>query len=122
MTALTQTLRSRVLEPVSTAIMLSLINAQHVLAAGISTNNIPDTGGSGNVEGAATAVINAILNILGLIAVVVIVLAGLRLIIGGADEGQREKARNTVLYAVIGLILVLFAKAIVQFVADEFQT
>lgn len=120
MKSLLSNCRSKFVTPVSTAIMLMFIDAQHALAGTIGT--IPETGGNGNVEGAATTIIDAILNLLGLIAVVVIVIAGLRLIVGGADEAQREKARNTILYAVIGLIIVLFAKAIVQFVADKFQT
>lgn len=83
----------------------------------------PDTGGgNGSVEDVGVRIINAILNLIGLIAVVVIVIAGVRLVVGGVDDGQREKARNAVLYAVLGLLLVLFAKAIVQFVVDEFQT
>lgn len=103
----------------STALMLSMAGAQHAFAGVFGP--IPDTGGGGDVEAAATSIIDAILNILGIIAVIVIIIAGLRLIVGGADEAQREKARNTVLYAVIGLILILFAKAIVQFVADNFS-
>jgi ABC-type transport system involved in cytochrome bd biosynthesis fused ATPase/permease subunit len=65
-------------------------------------------------------VIFGILTFLGIIAVLIIVIAGIRLIIGGADEGQREKARDSILYAVIGLIVILLAGAIVQWVEDTF--
>ena len=101
----------------SEAFFLSLAGAHHALA---DFGEIPDTGGGDNIHGALTNVINTVLTFLGIIAVLVIVIAGIRLIVGGADEQQREKARNAVLYAVIGLILVLLAGAIVKFVNDNF--
>ena len=104
----------------TTAFMLTLASAQHARAEVFGPS--PDTGGDGDIHGAGTAIVDSILNVLGLIAVIVIVIAGVRLIIGGSDEAQREKARNTVLYAVLGLILVLFAKAIVAYVADNFTS
>lgn len=78
-------------------------------------------GGPGDLRQAIIDVLNAVLMFLGIIAVVVIVIAGIRLIIGGADEGQREKARNAILYAVIGLIVVFLASAIVNFVGGLFS-
>lgn len=98
--------------------MLALASAQNALA--VDFGEIPDTGGGGDIHQAITDVIFGILTFLGIIAVLVIVVAGIRLIVGGADEGQREKARNMVLYAIIGLILILLAGAIVQWVQDTF--
>jgi len=111
------TTATRLARRTSEAFVLSLAGAQHALA---DFGAIPDTGGGTDVHDALTSVIQTVLTFLGIIAVLVIVVAGIRLIIGGADEQQREKARNAVLYAVIGLILVLLAGAIVNFVADNF--
>lgn len=108
----------------STALLISMIGARHCLAGNVF-GPTPDTGGgggNGNIEDVGIRIINAVLNLIGIIAVLVIVIAGVRLIIGGADDGQREKARSAIIYAIIGLILVLFAGAIVQFIADKFQT
>ena len=81
---------------------------------------IPDVTGTGttDLQAALIRVVQYILGFLGIIAVIVIVVAGIRLIIGGADEGQREKARNAILYAVIGLVIVLLASAIVNFTVN----
>ena len=102
----------------SNGVLLSIISVQNALA--VDLGDIPDTGGGSDIHGALTKVIEQILTFLGIIAVLVIVIAGIRLIVGGADEGQREKARNAILYAVIGLIVILLAGAIVRWVADNF--
>ena len=61
-------------------------------------------------------VVNTALNLLALLAAVVIIIAGIRLIFSMGDEEGKETAKKTILYAVIGLIIVLLAKAIVTFV------
>ena len=55
----------------------------------------------------------------GAIAVVIILLAGLRFITSqGSPEGT-TKARNTILYALIGLVVCVLAFTIVNFVLDS---
>lgn len=103
---------------VSSSVLLSVISVQNALA--VDLGDIPDTGGGTDIHQGLTSVIEKILTFLGIIAVLVIVVAGIRLIIGGAEEAQREKARNAILYAVIGLIVILLAGAIVRWVADNF--
>jgi len=112
------TLLTRFTRRTSDALLLTAISAQHALAANLG--DIPDSGGStDDLPGAIEAVIQFILFLLGSIAVLVIVIAGVRLVVTGGDEGEREKARNAVLYAVVGLVVVLLASAIVNFVAQN---
>jgi hypothetical protein len=54
--------------------------------------------------------------IIGIIAVVMIIIGGFRYIISDGDSGKITVARNTIVYALIGLILVAFAQIIVKFV------
>ena len=98
---------------------VSLLSASHAFAnTGIGA--IPNVG-KGNIEirTAVMDILRAFLNLMALAAVVVIVIAGIRLVIGGQDEGQREKAKNTIIFAVIGLIVILLASAIVNFVVNN---
>lgn len=112
-----KTLLPRLFRRSTEAVMLSAIGVQHVLAANIG--DVPDTGGPGDLAGALQSVINFIMLLLGSIAVLVIVIAGVRMIVGGGDEGERSKARDAIIYAVVGLIIVLIASAIVNFVANN---
>lgn len=60
-----------------------------------------------------------ILDLLGIIAVVFIIIAGIRLIVSQGEEEQKEKAKKTILYVIIGLIVILLARVLVGFVVGE---
>lgn len=61
-------------------------------------------------------ILQIIFGILGAVAVLMIVIGGLRFISAQGNPQEVAKARNTVLYAVIGLIIMLAAEGIVSFV------
>lgn len=61
-------------------------------------------------------VVNILLFIAGVISVVVIVVAGLRFVLSSGDPGAASKARNTIIYAVVGLTVSIMAYAIVNFI------
>jgi hypothetical protein len=75
---------------------------------------------AGNTAGDFTELIKKIINILlflvGAIAVIMIIIGGLRYVISGGDQGQITGAKNTILYAVIGLVVAVLAYAIVNWV------
>ena len=73
----------------------------------------------GNVRGAVTTIMIYVLNFLALVAVVVVVIAGIRLIVSQGEEEAKEKAKKTIIYALIGLVVVLFARVIVGLVTVE---
>ena len=61
-------------------------------------------------------IINAIIVILGIVAVIVIIVGGVQYMTSNGDAGKVQKAKNTILYAAIGLIICVLAAAIVNFV------
>jgi len=65
-------------------------------------------------------ILKTVLDYLALIAVVIIVIAGLRLIVSQGDEEAKEKSKKTILYVIIGLLVIFFARAIVTFVLTFF--
>ncbi len=65
-------------------------------------------------EGVLTRIIYIISLIIGIVAVIMIIIGGLRFITGGNNPQEVEKARNTIIYAIAGLIIALLAQAIVQ--------
>lgn len=65
-------------------------------------------------------VVNILLFILGAIAVIMIVIGGIRYSTSNGDTGSIKTAKDTILYSVIGLIVAIMAYAIVNFVIDSF--
>lgn len=61
-------------------------------------------------------VINVMLYAAGIIAVIMIVIGGINYAISSGDNAKVVSAKNTVLYAVVGLIIAALAYAIVNFV------
>lgn len=67
-------------------------------------------------------VINTILVVLGMIAVIMIIIGGIRYTTSNGDSGSTKSAKDTILYAVIGLVVAILAFAIVNFVVAAFST
>ena len=73
-------------------------------------------GGNSDLKGNIQTIINAIIGILGIVAVIVIILGGVQYMTSTGDAGKVKKAKDTILYGVIGLIICALAAAIVNFV------
>lgn len=63
--------------------------------------------------------INIFSIVVGVIAVIMIIVGGLKYITSSGDSGNVTSAKNTILYAVIGLVIVALAQVIVRFVLGE---
>jgi len=80
------------------------------------------TGGAktSNLSTAIKTVVNTLLFVIGVIAVIMIVIGGLKYTTSNGDSNQVTSAKNTILYAVIGLIVAIMAYALVNFVIKSF--
>lgn len=58
--------------------------------------------------------------IIGAISVLMIIIGGFRYVVSGGDSAGVEGAKNTILYAVIGLVVTILAQTIVVFVISRF--
>lgn len=65
------------------------------------------------------SVINLLSAIVGVIAVVMIIVGGLRYITSGGNDTSVTSAKNTILYAIIGLIIVALAQVLVRFTLSK---
>lgn len=68
---------------------------------------------SGSIRQVILKIVSTALSYVALLAVIMVIIAGIRLVASQGEEEQKEKARKTVLYVVIGLIVILLAKGIV---------
>ena len=75
-----------------------------------------DPSGTGSLQNLITKVINIFSIIVGVIAVIMIIVGGLKYITSGGDSSNVSGAKNTIIYAIIGLIVVALAQFIVRFV------
>jgi hypothetical protein len=65
--------------------------------------------------------INIFSVVVGIMAVVMIIIGGVKYITSGGDAGNVTGAKNTILYAIIGLVVVALSQVIVQFVLGSFN-
>ena len=66
-----------------------------------------------------TRLINTMIFIVGTVAVLMMVIGGLRYVLSGGDASQTKSAKDTILYSIIGVVIALMAYAIVNFVVVE---
>ena len=75
---------------------------------------------TGEGKNSFTTVIKNVINIfsivVGAVSVIMIIIGGFRYVISNGDSNGVSGAKNTILYAIVGLVIVLFAQVIVRFV------
>lgn len=76
----------------------------------------PGTGTSSNFQTLLVAILNSIIGIIGLVAVIFVITGGVQYITSSGDAGKALKAKNTILYASIGIAICALAFAIVNWV------
>jgi type IV secretory pathway VirB2 component (pilin) len=83
----------------------------------INTDTIPETvkGGPG-VNQLITNIVNILIYTAGIASVIVIIVGGIMYIVSGGNETSTKRAKDAILYAIIGLVISLGAFAIVNFV------
>jgi hypothetical protein len=72
------------------------------------------------VEGPAQTVISVLLIAIGIVSVIMIIIGGIRYTLSNGDASQIKSAKDTILYAIIGLIVAMLAYSIVNFVVGRF--
>jgi uncharacterized membrane protein len=87
---------------------------------GVALGGAADCGDPAATQGQVMAVVRTAINILslivGVIAVIMIIVGGLKYITSAGDSNNTTSAKNTILYAIIGLVIVVSAQLIVRFV------
>jgi len=63
-------------------------------------------------------IINALLWFIGIIGVIMLIVGGIRYILSAGNSAQVTAAKNTILYALIGIVIAVLALVIVNFVID----
>ncbi len=75
-------------------------------------------GAAVNLNEMIKVILNTVFGVVGIVAVVMIVIGGVNYTTSQGDSQKVQKAKNTIMYGIIGLIIVLLAFAIVNFVLN----
>lgn len=84
----------------------------------LNVNGLPHTQAT---HGEVQLVLNIIIGIIGALSLLFITIGGFRYILSQGDPQGVSKAKGTVLYALIGLVVAIIAEAIVAFVIKGIQ-
>ncbi|MGH7195928.1 MAG: hypothetical protein ACREGA_04085 [Candidatus Saccharimonadales bacterium] len=77
------------------------------------------TGSGINLSSVAKSIVNVLSIIVGIVAVIMIIVGGLKYVVSAGDAQAASGAKNTILYAIIGLIIAVLAQIIVHFVLNN---
>lgn len=69
--------------------------------------------------GIFATITNVLLFLIGAISVIMLIIGGIRYVVSGGDQAQVTGAKNTILYAIIGIIVAFLAYAAVRFVTNS---
>ncbi len=75
--------------------------------------------GGGDIGGVIGSILGAVFIVIAVVAVIVIIIGGIGYTTSQGDPGKVKKAKNTILYGIIGLIISVAAYAIVNFVLNK---
>lgn len=83
-----------------------------------NTADCTDTG-TNSISGKIKTILNILSAVIGIVAVIMIIYAGFRYVTSAGSEGGVKSAKNAIIYAVIGLVVVALAQVIVHFVISN---
>lgn len=72
-----------------------------------------------DVTGLVRTVVLLLSYIVGVVAVIMLIIGGIKYIVSNGESSAVASAKNTIMFAVVGLIIAIFAQGIVQFVLSK---
>ena len=90
-----------------------------VKIAGCTIDGTSNESGPEVLDNTINEIINILAIIAGVAAVIVIIVQGLRLVLSGGNSQTAGQARNGIIYALIGLVVIISAQQIVLYVVDH---
>lgn len=82
-------------------------------------NPVNGGAGSGDLTQSIVHIVNGVIAALGIVCVVVIIIGGINYMTSAGDPGKVKKAKDTILYGIIGMVICALAFAIVNFVIGK---
>lgn len=87
--------------------------------SGASCSGTGQTTPTSQLDTLITTIINVLTVIVGVIAVIMIIVAGAKFITSNGDTSKVASAKSSIIYAIIGLVVVVLAQTIVHYVVNK---
>jgi len=106
-----------------------LVLAPHVDAVGFNKSIAEGASSAHGVDqptdlfgqaGIFRTITNVMLYLVGAVSVIMLIIGGIRYVVSGGDSTAVQGAKNTILYAIVGIVVALLAYAVVSFVIGSF--
>lgn len=88
--------------------------------AGLPNGGSCSTKDGRSVVGTIQQVTDVLIFIIGAIAVVMVIIGGLRYVTSSGDQAALTSAKNTIVYSLVGVVIAIMAYAIVRFIINTF--
>lgn len=85
----------------------------------LTGGNCQDQANQTKTDSLVQNVVNVLSVLVGIVATIMIMVGGFKYITSQGDSGNISGAKNTILYAIVGLVVVAFAQIIVRFVISK---
>lgn len=99
------------------------LNINSALCNGVNNSNTPDASctvseaeGANKVQDMVNKVVSIFSWVVGIVSVIMIIFGGFKYITSGGDSNGVTSAKNTIMFAIVGLVIVALAQVIVKFV------
>lgn len=89
------------------------------VGGGTGTNGTCTTSGGLTVMGVIKTIVSVLSIVIGIVAVFMVIISGFKYITSGGDSNGVSSAKNTLIYAIVGLIIVVLAQFLVHFVLNN---
>jgi len=81
--------------------------------------NVAGSDATTRINDIVHTIVNLLSAVVGIVAVIMIIVGGFRYITSGGNDTSVTAAKNTILYAIIGLVVVALAQIIVRFTLSK---
>lgn len=104
---------------VAAAPAVGAVDVFNACGGGNSNTAVCKAAGTDNAQNIVASIISALLWIVGAVGVIMIVIAGIKYTTSNGDSNKIQSAKNTLLYAIIGVVVAILGQAIIIFVVDQ---
>lgn len=105
----------------SSSVALLPLAAHAETDASVGADSAAPSGAPTDLNAQVQNITNTMLLVIGIVAVIMLIVGGFRYVLSNGNEKAISGAKDTILYAIIGIVVALLSYAIVNFVLGRFS-